>query len=383
MRQRRNRGGYLSLRFVVIVAAGLASLGCEWILNRPFDNAPRVFVGEDARSWARAIDRKYHISLDAMAFYHGDLYVGSNAGLFKIGPDRRIELLKWRRYDDVITGTIRDNVNDSIWVYDNRLAQFYRKSSEGWATVALPNKEWTRGDLMAGFTGSSSGKAFLLQGANDAWSWNPSTAGWEAVELPDFECRFGSAARDCFASIVSTKTNTFYVMHSEFTLGGTDLARSLANSMAPRPEPDRVFYRSSGTWHEVMPTGDLDFVLVNFVSTDSRIFALGAFGIVYQFDEGGIERIEPPGKIDAMVGTTAGTLLVSVKGKGIYEYDGEWHKRFECPYPPEPAVLQAYLAEENGKVAFVINTGDQKSMDITGSRLWLSEGAELVELPIL
>lgn len=366
---------------ICFVAVTLSATGCGRDTEVPSHRYPLELVGSDIDDAIHSIPSKIGLSFSGVSFYRESLYVTSNVGVFEVKNGKQVRLFKWFPKDDVVSGPWVDRSANRLWAFHAGLAKFLNFDGEGWQTIEFPIAEPSRGDLLFGYNGLTNKNGFWIQAQTYAgWEWHSESNSWSLIDIPKVRCRDygdGTDTYSCLASIAPTDQNAFVIMHQEFIGPMADLK----SSKAERPMPDRVFFKRGADWIEVKPTDDRDFVTKSVVTTPKYAYIQSHFGPFFRLDETGIQRIEPPGDVEAMAGTSESNLLVSVRNVGIFEYQSGWVKKFAAPYLPGYPVQFAYLTENSGRIALaVMLESGRRSPEGFRSRVWTSDGDKLAEI---
>lgn len=381
----------MTVRFIFWCVGFMAGMGimlsisaCRYIDAVRGKPVPQTYEGRELAAAVGAIPSNIGLAFSGLSFYQGRLYVSSNIGVFKISDNEPMQLLVWYPWNDVVSGPWVDRSRDRLWVLHDALDGFYIYDGVSWMPVDQPT-ELNRGDRLTGYSGLSNQSNFWMQASTGVWHWNKEGRNFEPLDLPPIICsdypkEMGSSP--CFASLAPTDRHEFVIMHTEhidslFSWVLTQPERT------PRPLPDRVFLRREGEWIEVSGTNDPSFISKRVVTTPSVAYVLAYDGTMFKIDENAIEKIEPPGQIEAMASTPSGNLIASVRHKGIFRYNDQWTKIFDCPYPQEFPIAFAYLAGDESRVALAaVPEQGERSKDTARAHLWVSKGERMVEIQI-
>jgi hypothetical protein len=310
--------------FVVMAfLIGLAS--CR---NPKLPATPRSVSADQIRATIRALPRDSHFSLSGLAFFKGRLYVSTNVGLLVFGGEKAEKLYKWVKEDDVVEGPWIDLANDVLWVqhaHDNSLFKF---DGTVWKRVTLPVPAvgyYTRGDILAGFTGISGLTAFWLIGGGHVWRYDAKGTSW----IPELEPP--APQYSAIRAVAPSSNSMLYIVRE----GPSDYA----------------VYNREQNWIKRNLSEKMDFggIVTNREGTyvraeDGRLFFIGS---------GIIEVVKIPGFCEAITRTSTGKILASFIDRGIFLLDnGEWNLQVPYPYGKEEGEHWAFLAESNGQIAY-------------------------------
>jgi hypothetical protein len=268
--------------------------------------------------------------------------------------------------DDVVEGPWVDKTNKSLWIQRVHDGALLRLDETGWHLNALPvppSGYYSRGDMLEGFRGSSDVSGFRLIGGGYVWVWNPPDR-WileTSPPAPEFSASIG---------VGFSRGREIRVMRS-----GT----------CPVRPCDYAFYWREGNGWSVgrnLPVSQVRQVL----GTADGIFARSDKGELGRLDDNGAALLETPGKCEAIARTSAGKLLASFVGAGVFTLTQEgWTKALDYPYGASEGEHWAQLAEEGGVVAYATTSMPGhligNKWEYTGSTaLWVSEGANWVRV---
>jgi hypothetical protein len=120
------------------------------------------------------------------------------------------------------------------------------------------------------------------------------------------------------------------------------------------------------------------------------VFVRGEKGDLLRVEQNKVTPVEIPAPCEAISSTSQGKLIASFRGAGIFVLEKTWIKLFDYPYPDSEGEHRAYLAENNGIVAFATaavpqlkRKNNKEEWYYTGTdALWVSEGDRLVRVNI-
>jgi hypothetical protein len=291
----------------------------------------------------------------------------SNVGLVELRGSVVAGIHKWRGRDDVVEGPWLDKPNDAVWVQHAGVGKLFRLKGEDWQAEEIPEPErgYARGDMLSGFRGASSAKAFYLFVGGYVWRWNPQNTAFELTRLPEgVSADTGVALDDTMLLVTQTSPR------------GLGLSSSPKNSVL----------RIDGFAEIPNKLADGFFSVDQVATIGASAFLLTDEGDVLRVTSKDIEMLQTPGVADTMTATDAGKLLGSFPGLGIYEYDGvSWRKLYDSPYNVEREDHWAYMAAGNGTLALAYHPKSRLRGKDPGpngkSRLWLSSKTGLTEIP--
>ena len=348
----------------------LAFASCNFIQNTQVPEAqPRRVSPQEIPRMVRAIPSYTSFSYSGLCFFNRKLYASSNIGLLESEGGGLLQLYKWYDSDDVVSGPWLDLANNSVWVMHDGIGRLIRYDGKAWEIRELPRPKegYSRGDMLAGFRGMGTPEGFWLEGGGHAWRWNTKSSTWEPAPMP----QDGSVVR-----VIPLPSQMLVVTRHEslsFLVEGDHF------------KSDTVHYYE-GQWNEVPNKTGRSFFTEQMVVVRDGAYLLTSNGFILSVTQSEITRLDTQDDCEAIVATTAGSLLASFRNFGIYEYRDGWQKRFSCPYSSTEADHWSYLAEFDGQVAFAVTSKSQGHGEGTKYRgqtaLWVSAANELKHVPI-
>ncbi len=300
-----------------------------------------------------------------LTFYHEKLFVSSNHGLLEIQAGTLNCVYRWRANDN-IGGPWRDLVNDALWLVHEEPFALTRHDGQGWHQVSVPTPRkgyYSRDDLLRGFRGYSGKNHFWLVGANTAWTWNVRKNSWDVEKLP------AVPSMSVIIGVVLLSRGPLYVVEEAQETQSLSTFRKRY-----------VAYHAPPAWRRT-PLGEFAYIEEMVVVGDVVYLRSSDYKLV-RVTGPKAEVVQTMGPCEAICATGAGTLLVSLRGKGIYVLQGEsWAKRFPYPHPGEEGEYETFLAQGDSAVAFgrtpsvVYRFG--RFIQNGGPLLWVSEAGVL------
>jgi hypothetical protein len=308
-----------------------------------------------------------HFSISGARFFNNKLYVATNIGLLELKTEISIKLYRWLENDAVVEGPWFDSAHNLLWFWlpaTNNLIHF---NGTEWIDGKLPQNDYTRGDILKGFRGSSNKENFWLEGASRAWRWDNKNSGW--IEEPTLSS--GALIR-----ILPMQQRLLFVMRHE-TLDFLVKSNTFVS--------DNIQYFTD-KWLEVPNSSGRNFFAEQTITWNDTAYIRTRNGDILRITESEVSVLNAPGFCEAITFTSTGSLLASIRNFGIYEYTGKWNRRFEYPLR-EGDEHWAYLAEANGQVAFATSsmpklTKDYKPTYTGTTGLWFSPGDKLKRVKI-
>jgi hypothetical protein len=230
-----------------------------------------------------------------------------------------------------------------------------------------PSKgNYSRGDVLQGFTGVSTAEHFRVMGAGNVWRWND-IDGWTIEPMPSVEKRLSGVI-----GFGSVGNRNVHVVHNGLCLPGQPKSLPPCDYLA--------YWREGDRWREPIrvPVAGVSQV----ISTSAGVFLRSSYGELFRLDPAAATRMEVPSTCEAIARTSDGKLLASFKGAGVFELDRDWIKRMEYPYSESEGEHRAYLSESHGTIALatssvqhlVTKRGNEYRPTFTGTdALWISE----------
>lgn len=347
------------------VASMIFLFGCAAV-NIPSQQGYRFVPATDIPKIIKDLPSYARFSISGLAFYHDRLYVSSNIGLIELSGSTVAGVHKWYGRDDVVSGPSLDKPNDTVWIQHNGIGKLFRLNGNDWQAEKIPEPEkgYTRGDMLNGFRGAFSSKAFYLFVGGQVWRWNPQSKTFEMTSLPDGVSADSGVALDDMMLLV-TRTSP-----RGLGLGGS---------------PRNSILKVDGFTEIPNKLADGFFSVDQVASIGSSAFLVTDEGDVLRITSKGIEMIQTPGIADT-IASDATKLYGSFPGSGVYEYDGaSWSKLYDSPYNVDREDHRAYMAASNGKIALAYlpkpRMSGQDKFEYNGkTRLWLSSDKGLQEI---
>jgi len=144
---------------------------------KPSSGPPKVVSSPKLSRFVRGGD---HPSIDGLAFFDGELYVGTSVGLVEVQDGKVSKLLQFQNSDSSASGPWLDPANHLLWAYDDPAHEFLRFDGTEWTRTPDPA---AAGSCMsaAEFGGRLLGDAqgFWLASSGCAWQWDPSFGRWQ------------------------------------------------------------------------------------------------------------------------------------------------------------------------------------------------------------
>ncbi|HNG95533.1 MAG TPA: hypothetical protein PLB32_22205 [Acidobacteriota bacterium] len=337
---------------------------------------PRIILPQDVPRKIKEIPTYTRFGYSGLAYYKGGLYASSNIGLFEFQNGKLTHLYKWDDRDDVVSGPWIDQANDSLWLFHNGLNKLIRFDGKEWAFLELPRPKYgyTRMDMLKGFQGVSSDKSFWLQIGGSAWRLDASKNGWVSEPRPE---------PGLLVSMAPLKDKTHYIVRHKYASFFPESAVNRPN----KPFTDGVYLFNQGEWKESPESNGLCYFAKQVLAFKDVVFILTESQQLLRLTSTEIKPIKTLGEIEAMTSTSTGTLLVSFRNQGIYEYTNDWQQKFPSPYPKTETSHWAYLSEYDGEIALAITPKPQWAGDGTWSysgltTLWISSGNEWKAIPL-
>ncbi|MFN7997051.1 MAG: hypothetical protein U0Q18_25785 [Bryobacteraceae bacterium] len=309
-----------------------------------------------------------HFSLSGMAFYGDRLYVSSNLGLLVLNNGVLETLYQWQSSDPVIEGPWLDAADDALWIQHASNGSLSRLDASGWHRVQLPippSGDYSRGDVLSGFTGISSKQFFWIVGGGFASRWQPANAQW--IPEPPPPAPQSSAVR----AVAPLGSSLFYVVREGL-------------EVIP-PSPYSVYNREE-KWR-AMPLKTMDFKQV--IATTEAVYVRASDSTLFEVTANSATPARAPGPCEAIALTSTGRLIASFEGKGIFilTHD-DWQQAAPYPYESTEGEHWSRLAEKDGQIAYATTSvphlaGDSGKRNYSGTTaLWMLQGTRLQRVPL-
>ncbi len=364
----------------------IATNNCGF-LNILNPNCPQVLSQKTAASNISKLV-KNNGRLDVAAFFQGNLYIETGAGLFEyssLGINRGYTCSFDSGPDD-FSKTVYDAAHGLLWTYNIRTATLLRFDGKVWSSVSLPPPDergyYSRGDIQS-FQMYSTDSHFWLQISMGVWRWDNEDSSWVSESLPTLECPSGFddlklKPSACFASLIPLSGNTLAIFHSR-DLQGLVVDGKLSSDLSTIP-PDRIFVKKQGGWVEKVIKNSNGLYTKEVALSGEHGFVRTFDGSLFRISESAAERLPTIGQVDAITVTAEGNLLAGFHSKGIFEYkDGNWAKRFDYPFSSIEGD-RVTLIENNGRIAMAWNAPLVNMKRAGPPRLWVAGNGELKEI---
>jgi hypothetical protein len=359
---------HIGFCFGVAGLLALALAGCNEIADKRAAADPKTSPPTEIGKRIESLPDYAHFAFSGVAFYGGRLYVTTNIGLIELQGTTLTSLHTWYSNDDVVEGPWVDKTSNSLWIQRAHDGALLRLDGTGWHLIALPTPPkgyYSRGDVLEGFRGASDTSGFRLNGGGYVWVWNPPDH-WILETSP---------------SVPESSTP----VGVGFSHGREIQVMRLGTCLSPMRPCNYAFYSRDGDGWSAgrnLPVWQVRQVL----GTGDGVFARSEKGELVRLDDNGAVVLETPGKCEAIAVTSAGKLMASFVGAGVFTLTQEgWTKALDYPYGSSEGEHWADLAEETGVVAYATSSmtiyfsGGKR--EYSGSTaLWVSEGGKWIRI---
>jgi hypothetical protein len=358
----------LSILFCVLFSS--LSSGCSGNNFQISGAQPRSLPAAEVVNIVHSWPSDAHFEFSGLAFYNNYLYVTTNAGLIELRGGKPHTLYTWYDRFNVISGPWKDINRNSLWLLREDDGYLVRLDDSGWHLMKLPMPPkgyHSRGDILEGVTCFSDSKYFRLVTAGHIWRLTESGE-WQIEPQPPAVKYSGTVG---FASL---GRGNLYIVRID---------------LCPLPPCEYgAYWYESESWGPPLPLQIYRFRGV--IVTSEGVFVRGEKGDLLRVEQNKVTPVEIPAPCEAISSTSQGKLIASFRGAGIFVLEKTWIKLFDYPYPDSEGEHRAYLAENNGIVAFATaavpqlkRKNNKEEWYYTGTdALWVSEGDRLVRVNI-
>lgn len=354
-----------SIIFAVSLSVPVPALALWGSSNTAPADKPIVNTAADIPNLLKALPSYSPFELTGVAFYKGHVFAGTNIGLIDLKDSVPVGVYRWNTDDAVVEGPWADEVSGSLWIRRDHDGSLLRMDQAGWHLVALPDPPkgyFSRGDVLEGFRGVSDPSGFRLVGGG--FVWKRQTGGSWTLEPSPALPKYGAVEGVAFSA-------SDEVLIARL---GMCVIRSSCRHAA--------YWRDANGWG---PAIAVPMCCVKQVlSTTTEAVVVSESGDLMRITRTEAVVVVTPGPIEAVARTSKGKILVSIAGAGIFTHDGEqWTKLLDYPNDVVPGEHWAYLAEEEGVVAFATTTVPQlqsnNKFTYSGTTsLWVSAGTQWI-----
>ncbi len=344
---------------VPFLLAGLA-LFAEVQREKPNEGPPRVLTASKLSGLIRGLPQYAHFSLTGLSYFGDNLYVGTNVGIAEVSSGKVTHFYQFQSQDSVVSGPWLDRKEQILWATDDHTNELLRYDGRTWTRMREPTPPkgyYSRGDVLNGVRPIGNREGFWLAAAGSAWRWASVASEWQNaadnVGLPDDKNKFGEVigvlpVGDAPLLIVSRELLPGILLPGQ-DFSSDELVDSRDPSASSIVRDGKPFL--SDTWAVGGNEGYICTKEKNLVQvTTERVTPLDA-----------------PGPCEALATDDDWSLVVSIKGKGIYLYTkGEWSLIAGSPYPSAAGEYWTYLSASGGKLALAIDA--KPVMDTKNSR---------------
>lgn len=338
------------------------------------DSNPTIVDPKEIPALLRALPDYAVFSFGEVCFLGDKLYAATNMGLLEVKDGSAQHLYRWSKRDSVVSGAWCEARRNYLWVQPRDL-RLFRYDGSQWSDVAFPPPAsyYSRGDVLKGFQILTNENGVWLLGGDQVSRRDETSQSWIAEKSPP------SSYEDKLVRVMASPKGLLFVMRHEgldFLVHGDDF------------KSDTVHHSDKSFTAIPNQTGK-PFFADGAVYASGSGFICSRSGDVLRVTDTAIVRIEIPGQCEVMASDSQGKLVVSFRGKGIFEYSGSWKQLLPCPYPPDEEKHFIWLAVDNGRVALATSampeivptenpspTAAPKWKDVGTTALWFSHGLE-------
>ncbi len=358
-------GNYAYLLALLLIAIVGIPLFVDFQMRKPNGGPPKVVTAAKMSDLIKRLPQYAHFSLSGLAFFDGDLYVGTNVGLAEVSNGKLARLYQFQSSDSVVSGPWLDRADHLLWATDDHTNELLRFDGSKWARMqepVPPKGYYSRGDVLEGVRPISNSEGFWLAAAGAAWRWDATIQKWRQIPLPDPSN--DSDAGEVIGVLPIGETALMIVRHQmlpfllrkneEFS--SDELVRSGDSGGAPLPRDGNAFLADAWT-----ASGDAGFICTKE-------------GKLVRVTKERVAPLDAPGTCEAVATDEDLNLLVSIKNKGIFQYtQGQWTLIGESPYPTDAGEYWTHLSVASGQLAIAIDAqpvADPQSSGGIGMRFY-------------
>jgi hypothetical protein len=315
------------------LALSLAAMLCgPGALAFPFASAKPTTVAPAAiGKFIAALPDYARFSLEGLAFYGERLYVPTNVGLFEIQGATPTAIYQWHPREYVLEGAWYDEANQALWI-DQPGISLLKLDATSWQREQLPKPPMGsyHGYIVPGTQGVSGTTGFRIVGGGHIWARSASGE-WMFEATPPMPS-------------VGATAGIGFVQDDELIVTRTDVC-------AIEPCTYAGYWRERNGWSAPQ---DLPLKrLRQTVGTPDGVFLRDASGELARVTRQGATHLASPGRSDALARTSAGKLIASFIGVGVFQFDdGKWSKLLDAPPDASEGEHRAFLAERHGALAY-------------------------------
>jgi hypothetical protein len=308
----------------------------------PNTGPPDGLPASEVRSLIQQIPDYTSFSYSGSAFFKGKLYVTTNIGLLEFEHGRMSKVYRVQKQYSVVSGPWIDRADELLWVVDDQTHELLSFDGTSWRRVLMPWPEkgyYSRGDVLEGVKAVGDARGFWMVAAGNVWRWDASGKRWRGESLPK------TTVGDDIIGVLPIEGKLYF------------LIRHQRLSFLVRPggefKSDSVVVLD-GNWREIANIGGR-FLAEQWVVAGGSGYIRSKDGSLLRVTAKGITKLDTPGECETLTTSSAGTLLTSIRRKGIYEYAGQWKLRASSPYASGSGDYRAYLAESTGELAYAVS----------------------------
>lgn len=309
----------------------------------PNTGPPDVLPASEIRSLIQQIPDYTSFGYSGLSFFKGKLYVTTNIGLLEFERGRVSKVYRVQKQYSVVSGPWVDRADELLWVADDQTHELLSFDGTSWRRVPMPLPKrgfYSRGEWFGGVKAVGNAKGFWIVNAGEVWRWHAASKQWRGEPSPQ-----KTVADDIIGVLPVEGKPLFLVRHQRW---GRLLIRPRGEF---KSDSVSVF---DGNWREI-PNNGGQFLAEQWVVARDAAYIRSDDGTLLRVTTKGIMKVSAPGECETLTISSAGTLLTSIRRKGIYEYTGQWKLRANSPYASGSGDYWAYLAENTGELAYAVS----------------------------
>lgn len=282
-----------------------------------------------------------------LAFYKGKLYAATNLGLLEMDDGQVDRIHQFQNKDSVVSGPWFDTASQLLWVLDNHTNQLLSYNGVVWRRVDLPKPQkeyYSRGDVPEGIKPTSSADGFWLQARGSVWRWDPTGGAWILENQPT--SNLNSQDANTIIGVLPIGAQLLFIIRHEL------LSFLVKNSQDFASD---TVVTGAGDWSAIPNADGIKFFAEDGVVADRAGYICTRSGLVLKVTPQVISRLDTPGECETLATDESQILLASFRGKGIYEYAGDWRLLAAHPYPTGRGEYWAHLSGRGTELAYAMS----------------------------
>src|SRR5262249_45965313 len=241
--------------------------------------------------------------------------------------------------------------------------RLFRFDGMRWESVALPQTQLTRGDVLNGFRIIAGKRSTWLIGAGKAWRFNASHRSWTMESVPVSPLSAVILIDDLPLFVgLPPRSNTVLEQYIKRVDAGDTKGKAELEALVRDPlllqQPAPVYVVSGKDSSRVPDRTSKPFVPTKVASTNDSAYVCTRHGEVARVTRAEIVSVEAPGQCEAIAADGKGTIVASFVGLGLYQLSRHgWSIRVPAPLGKDPGAHFTYLATDGDRTAYATSRG--------------------------